>query len=634
MSLHSSAIDPKYLPNLPGFRPRPLHSNPQKISCFDIVNGESYLRPQYIPQSQIPADDASVTSIGNTIVTKARKQVLSPKNVILNYSAYFEERVEGSSMPQVRSCNIYFYVENGTIKVVEKPQVNSGVSQGTLVRRTVIARPDGNPYCEDDLRIGNVLGIYGRYYRLFDCDPATRNYMKEVYGVDEVPETQVPEDPYMKSRQALDKTRSDGENDWGKFRSKKNETKIFMEAKLGNGVNNAGREGFIKYGNVTLKFRCCWDDTDHLYGDVNEFTLSYYLADNTIEIVSIPTPNNNNRSRLLKRSRLPKDFHDATGLGARPPTDAFFHFTDFYIGMELEVYGRRLRLVDADALTREFFADQQMPLGESIVPPPPEIVVHEREVPPPTGFGSEEDSLRSVAGSLMPGPPPVKKLGENKQLSFLCSLLSGGIDDVDRRFVLTYHVQDNTLKVVEPPVRNSGFVGGTFLSRRAVKKTGNLHGSVSTASSSAIEYVTDKDLYVGCRLRILMHEFLLLDTADSTLRWMEDKGLPRSNVFAVLDKMRPQLLADARNGSLLSKFEFYERQMDNSDAAAGHGPGRVTRNELREVLKEYGLINPIDPRAVSEHELITIQRAQGNKLPTFEYEKFIQQIVQPTADYK
>lgn len=165
MSLHSTAIDPKYLPNLPGFRPRPLNPNLQKISCFDIVNGEAYLRPQYIPQSQYPSDDTSVTSIGNTIVTKARKQVLSPKNVILNYSAYFEERVEGRSQPQVRSCNIYFYVENGTIKVVEKPQVNSGVSQGTLVRRTVIARPDGNPYCEDDLRIGNVLVIYGRYYR-------------------------------------------------------------------------------------------------------------------------------------------------------------------------------------------------------------------------------------------------------------------------------------------------------------------------------------------------------------------------------------------------------------------------------------------------------------------------------------
>jgi hypothetical protein len=460
--------------------------------------------------------------------------------------------------------------------------------------------------------------------------------MKEVYGINESPETEIPEDGYAKSRQFLDKTRMGGEEDWGKFRSKKNETKIFMEAKLGNGANNAGREGFIKYGNITLKFRCAWDDTSHLYGDVNEYSLSYYLADNTVEIISIPTPNNPNRSRLLKRSKLPKDFHDTTGLGARPPTESFFHYVDFYIGMELDVYGRTLRIVDADNLTREFFADQNMPLSESIVPPPPEIVVHEREVPPPTGFGSEEDSLRSVAGSLMPGPPPVKKMGENKQLSFLCSLLSGGVDDVDRRFVLTYYVQDNTLKVVEPPVRNSGFVGGTFLSRRAVKRTSAVPSSnASTASTSgAIDYITDKDLYVGCRLRILMHEFLLLDTSDSTLRWMEDKGLPRSNVFAVLDKVRPFLISDARNGSLLNKFEFYERQMDKSDPQAGHGPGRVTRNELREVLKEYGLVNPMDSNSVSEHELITIQRAQGNKLPTFEYEKFAQQIIQPTADYK
>lgn len=165
MSLHSSAIDPKYLPNLPGFRPRQLKTNAQRTSCFDIINGEAYLRPQYIPPSSEPVDDASVTSIGNTIVTKARKQVLAPTNVILNYSAFFEEYVEGQRQAQVRYCNIYFYVENGTIKVVEKPQVNSGVSQGTLVRRTMIARPDGNPYCEDDLRIGNVMTIYGRHYK-------------------------------------------------------------------------------------------------------------------------------------------------------------------------------------------------------------------------------------------------------------------------------------------------------------------------------------------------------------------------------------------------------------------------------------------------------------------------------------
>lgn len=68
----------------------------------------------------------------------------------------------------------------------------------------------------------------------------------------------------------------------------------------------------------------------------------------------------------------------------------------------------------------------------------------------------------------------------------------------------------HSIQVMEPPLRNSGFTGGTFLSRRTIKK---LDGTT----------LTYEDLYVGCRLRILMHEFKLLSTSDGTLRWMEDK---------------------------------------------------------------------------------------------------------------
>lgn len=160
MSQHSTTmIDPKYLPNLPGFRPHQIRKSAGRKSCFDVVGGEVYLRPQYIP----PADDhneGSVTSIGNTIVTKARKQLLTTRNTILNFSAYFQE-ADGN----VRYCNIYFYVENGTLKVVERPQVNAGVTQGTLVRRTVIARPDGQPISEEDLHVGSTVTIYGRQYK-------------------------------------------------------------------------------------------------------------------------------------------------------------------------------------------------------------------------------------------------------------------------------------------------------------------------------------------------------------------------------------------------------------------------------------------------------------------------------------
>jgi hypothetical protein len=163
MSIQSSSIDPKYLPNLPGFRSRMIKPSGKK-SCFDLVDGEVYLRPQYIPPAA-ETDDASVVSIGNTIVTKARKHLLSSKNLILHLYAYFEESPDGYSAPQIRHCNIYFYVENGMIKVVENPQQNSGVSQGTLVRKNVIPRSDGTPYSEEDLQIGNTITIYGRNFK-------------------------------------------------------------------------------------------------------------------------------------------------------------------------------------------------------------------------------------------------------------------------------------------------------------------------------------------------------------------------------------------------------------------------------------------------------------------------------------
>lgn len=86
-------------------------------------------------------------------------------NLTLTFQAYFEERPIDSNSVQVRKCNIYFFVDDGTLKVVEKPQLNSGVSQGTLVQRSVIAKKDGSPITENDLVVGEDVVIYGRVYR-------------------------------------------------------------------------------------------------------------------------------------------------------------------------------------------------------------------------------------------------------------------------------------------------------------------------------------------------------------------------------------------------------------------------------------------------------------------------------------
>ena len=421
----------------------------------------------------------------------------------------------------------------------------------------------------------------------------------------------MPADSYQDYRNSLQPGVENA--DWGKFHSKKNENKTFVEAKNGHYVDNSGREGFIRFGNRCLKFKCSWDNTGNLYGDVCDFSMCYYLSDDTFEINSVSNGvKKDTPAKLLKRSKLPKQFQNHMALGERPRSANFFHWTDLHIGMYLEVYGRRLQVIDADRATREFYESFDYNLAPPIIIPKPVVIVHEREIPPPTGFGSEEDSLRSVSGSLLPGPLPMKKLGESKVLSFFCSLLSGGPDDVERRFVISYYLQDNTLKIVEPPIRNSGFVGGVFLSRRSVKKVNG-------------ELLTERDLYVGNKIQILMHRFLLLDANEGTLYWMEDKGLPRSNFYHILDKLRPVLLEDARSGVLEDKFRALEKPEN--------GSGRATKEAAADVFASYGLMNE-SPSGLAEHDLRTILRANMNKLPTFSYEKLLEQIVSPTDEFK
>ena len=437
----------------------------------------------------------------------------------------------------------------------------------------------------------------------------------ENYGIDEFIPLPVPDDSYQKYRSTL---QAGADDTWGKFHSKKNDNKTFNEAVRGVLADNSGRDGFIKYGNRTLNFKCKWDNTHNLYGDVLFFALSYYLADDTIEVVSIPgatvSSTDVKKQKLLKRSKLPKDYLNTRNLGERLPATSFLNWKDIYIGLELDLYGRTLQVCDADGSTRRYYNEHNYDLGDPLIQPEPEIFVHKREIPPPTGFGSDEDSMRSVSGSLMPGPVPAKKLGENKMLSFFASLLSGGIDDVDRRFVITYYVTDNTIKVIEPPVRNSGFSGGVFLSRREVK---NEKGQI----------IKFDDLFIGCNLRILKHVFLLLDASESTLKWLEDQGpsLFRSNYFAVMDKIRYTLIKDAKSGKLYSLFQELETKEG--------GPGQANIGSLRSIFKKYGLMSE-HPDDVSEHELRTILRGAGNKKLTFDYGKMIEQIIGPTDEYK
>jgi hypothetical protein len=168
MSIYSNSIDANFLPNLPGFRGH-APKNGTKKHFFSIVNGQIIEKEGVFPMiGNGEMDDASVNSIGNgTASLNKRKARIGNNNLTLTFQAYFEERPFDSNPnnAQIRKCNVYFFVEDGSLKIVEKPQLNSGVSQGTLVRRAVIPKPDGSAITEYDLVVGQDLVVYGRTFR-------------------------------------------------------------------------------------------------------------------------------------------------------------------------------------------------------------------------------------------------------------------------------------------------------------------------------------------------------------------------------------------------------------------------------------------------------------------------------------
>ena len=82
--------------------------------------------------------------------------------------------------------------------------------------------------------------------------------------------------------------------------------------------------------------------------------------------------------------------------------------------------------------------------------------------------------------------------------------------DEVRQFIVSYFMNDDTIAVFEPPIRNSGILGGKFLERGIKYKPGTE------------EAYTYKDLYVGAEVVINDFNFALANADEYTLSYMEN----------------------------------------------------------------------------------------------------------------
>ena len=109
----------------------------------------------------------------------------------------------------------------------------------------------------------------------------------------------------------------------------------------------------------------------------------------------------------------------------------------------------------------------------------------------------------------MPKPPRkdfFKWVDQQISLRFNAIFASPKPEDSNRQFIVTYFLNDDSLQIYEPPLKNSGFWTGKFLER----------GNYKTREGTVFK---PEDLIVGSDIWINGYLFHITDCDDFTKKW-------------------------------------------------------------------------------------------------------------------
>ena len=455
----------------------------------------------------------------------------------------------------MRKCVIYMYLEDESVYVGEPRQPNSGIPQGSFLKRHRIPNGDtGSFFGVEDIKVGETVTFYGRSFFVVSCDAFTRSFL-EARGVAPAEDQPFPDEPIERYRATLKK-------DPAAFPyppAPRNDV-LAAYIEMSNGAPSHvlvpdKLEKFLANDRKVLRFFCVWDDRGALYGEKRPFVLHYYLADDSVEVLEVAEPNGGRDPFpvFLRRQPLPNE-----KLSADPtaPTEAKSYVThlDLRLGGTVNVYGRDFLIHDADAFTKRWYVENEGfdPVGDF-----PEVDVHEpsapipqNAVPPYNGFGGLADSLQNCVALI---PKPVRP-NFDKQMTYadtvlrfkakICKDETGHSrytpteSDEAREFIVSVYLADDTVAVFEPPDRKRQIVGGKFLERQECLKPNSPEKYEAT------------DCFAGARIILFSRCFELVEADGYTYGFMERHGpsFPRSDVEQVVARLR-SLLAGREEAS-------------------------------------------------------------------------------------
>lgn len=413
---------------------------------------------------------------------------------VLRWYGFYREAIEESQVEKerLRLVTFMYYLEDDTLEIVEPKQTNSGLSQGGLLRRNPATTTEGTPLTWRNLSVGCDIELYGRVYRVTDADEFTRRYAEE-RGVVLQPAQALP--------QNIETTWKAFVPLWLQDKVQDRDFKIYCEALLGKSFHDSERlRKFVEFNGMIFKFSCYWDDLKSEKGEMNDYTILYYLEDDTMQIVEVRKPNSGKFyfSTLFKRAKLMKDW-DRQYFKARAPNKddkEYYSISDMRVGGTINAFGRPLKITGCDGATRRWFdanfnrvgfVQQQNDPRKDVTAPWPFL-----EPPPFNGFGDEEDTLNSCK-RLIPKRPKRDYVKWNKYEGKILRYKSRMNSNPERVLIIAYYLQDDTLRIFEMASANSGFPGGNFLSRKKYRRDPKEYEA---------PLITYKDLGVGKTLEI------------------------------------------------------------------------------------------------------------------------------------
>lgn len=464
-------------------RPPKAETVPEKVA-----DSKSFSQSIY----QNPFGQGDVTEQFEPTFVKLDKQVLK-------FTGYFKESVVESNLEnwRLREVTIFFYLEDSTVMITEKKQVNSGTPQGTFLKRQMVLKGD-QPIGEqtafgvEDFIVGESINIYGRNYKITDADQYTREFYGNL-GHTQPDSIEIPVDNFTKSQVKPAPVKDTAMLD-------------YLEHTLGGGRVKSQKQ-FLDNDRKVLRFYTVSDD--------EPFVIHYYLADDTIEIREVHFANSGKDqfALLLRRQKLPKQFSvGQPGLDSNQ--EAFLTEDEIKPREPIIAFGRTFDITGVDDFTHKYYKknfNEHFPLGGVSEGKPPEQVP--LVIPPYNGFGDEEDSLGYVK-KLLPDKPKKNffKYVDNDQkvLRFTARFNTQVYEDMDRRFIISFFLADDTLGIFEPAQKNSGIMEGKFLERRKYKNKHN-----------GDKFITPSDIVIGGDVVINSYSFHILSCDEFTQNYLE-----------------------------------------------------------------------------------------------------------------